>query len=229
MPALVVLLGGGPKSNGNGIISDKLIKIPSKRGPDALRLLLDDYEANAADGEYYHDYFVRMGRIHFYNFLKPLGDISVTNPLEYIDWGEDHNFVLHTAVGECAGVVIDLVSTLLFDSEEKIAWAKEALDNRLYADSIYHSYSAFINTAKAMLLTVNIKPSTQIQTLNDFHQQFVVQGHFAYAETFKEHVLRINKNEPSEIFAIRYLDDAKKFVEDVFAFRTIEKEPVTKS
>jgi sulfite reductase (ferredoxin) len=228
LPALVVLLGGGKKTNGDGIISDKLIKIPSRRGPDALRLLLDDYETNAAEGEYYHDYFVRKGRIHFYNFLKPLGDITATKPLEYIDWGEEHNFVLHTAVGECAGVMIDLVSTLLFDSEEKIAWAKEALDKGLYADSIYHSYSSFINTAKAMLLTMDIKPSTQIQTLNDFQQHYVTTGLFAFEGSFKDFVLRINKNEPSEVFAIQYAGDAKKFVEDVFAFRSIEREPVSK-
>jgi sulfite reductase (ferredoxin) len=228
LPALVVLLGGGKKTNGDGIISDKLIKIPSRRGPDALRLLLDDYETNAAEGEYYHDYFVRKGRMHFYNFLKPLGDITATKPSEYIDWGEEHNFVLHTAVGECAGVMIDLVSTLLFDSEEKIAWAKEALDQRLYADSIYHSYSSFINTAKAMLLTMDIKPSTQIQTLNDFQQHYVTTGLFSFEGSFKDFVLRINKNEPSEVFAIQYADDARKFVEDVFTFRSIEREPVSK-
>jgi sulfite reductase (ferredoxin) len=228
MPALVVLLGGAKLNNGDGIIADKLgIKIPSRRGPQALRILLDDYETNALDGEYYHDYFKRLGRSHFYTLLKPLGDVTSTNPLEYIDWGEEHNFILHTAVGECAGVMIDLVSTLLFDSEEKLAWSKEALTKQLYADSIYHSYSAFINTAKALLLTVDIRPSTQIQTLNDFQQHFVATGLFSFGD-FKEFVLRINKNEPTETFAITYLSDSKKFVEDVFAFRSSEKETIVK-
>ncbi|HEY8934741.1 MAG TPA: nitrite/sulfite reductase, partial [Cyclobacteriaceae bacterium] len=76
MPALVVLLGGGKLKNGEGIISDKILKIPSKRGPAALRLLLDDYATNGHEGEYYHDYFIRMGRNHFYAFLKPLGDMT---------------------------------------------------------------------------------------------------------------------------------------------------------
>src|SRR5690606_17229568 len=44
VPALVVLLGGAKLQNGEGIISDKVLKIPSKRGVQALRLLLDDYE-----------------------------------------------------------------------------------------------------------------------------------------------------------------------------------------
>ena len=230
MPALVVLLGGAKLTNGDGIISDKIgIKIPSKRGPDALRFLLDDYETNSLDGEYYHDYYKRLGQKHFYALLKPLGDTSVTNPLEYIDWGQENNFVLHTAVGECAGVMIDLVSTLLLDSEEKLAWSKEAFDKKSYADAIYHSYSSFINTSKALLLTNDIRPSTQIQTLNDFHQHFVATGAFSFTDSFKEYVLRINKNEPTETFAITYLSDAKKFLEDVFVYRNSEKETVVKS
>lgn len=224
LPALVVLLGGGKLQGGDGIISDKIIKIPSKRGPVALRYLLSDYEANSLPGEYYHDYFKRIGRNHFYQLLKPLGDITVTKPEEYIDWGEDHNFILHTAVGECAGVMIDLVSTLLYDSEDKLGWAKEALDQGMYADSIYHSYSAFINTAKALLLGRDVKPSTQIQTILDFQKLFVETGAFAFEGNFKEHVLRINKNEPSESFARTFLADSTKFMASVSTFRAEETE-----
>ena len=201
LPALVVLLGGGRLKNGEGVISDKIIKIPSKRGPQALRYLLSDYEANSLDGEYFHDYFKRLGRNYFYQILKPLGDISSTSPEEYIDWGRDDNFILHTAVGECAGVMIDLVSTLLYDSEDKLIWAREAFDKGQYADAIYHSYSAFINTAKALLLTRDIKPSSQYQTINDFQREFVDTQAFEYAGNFKDNVLQINKHEPGKIFA----------------------------
>jgi len=222
MPALVVLLGGGKVKNGEGIISDKIIKIPSKRGPDALRILFTDYETNSLEGEYYHDYFKRIGRNHFYQLLKPLGDITAVLPEEYIDWGQDHNFILHTAVGECAGVIIDLVATLLYDSEDKLGWAKEAYDQGLYADSIYHSYSAFINSAKALLLGRDIKPSTQYQTISDFQKEFVDTGVFPFEGNFKEYVLRINKNEPSEAFAAKFIAESTKFMEDVAAYRAAE-------
>ncbi|AYB34985.1 HEPN domain-containing protein [Chryseolinea soli] len=222
MPALVVLLGGGKVKNGEGIISDKIIKIPSKRGPDALRILFTDYETNSLEGEYYHDYFKRLGRNHFYQLLKPLGDITAVLPEEYIDWGQDHNFILHTAVGECAGVIIDLVATLLYDSEDKLGWAKEAYDQGLYADSIYHSYSAFINSAKALLLGRDIKPSTQYQTISDFQKEFVDTGVFPFEGNFKEYVLRINKNEPSEAFAAKFIAESTKFMEDVAAYRAAE-------
>jgi sulfite reductase (ferredoxin) len=227
LPALVVLLGGGKLKDGQGIISDKIVKIPSKRGPDALRLLLNDYEANALEGEYYHDYFIRAGRNHFYTLLKPLGDLTTVVSTDYIDWGEEHHFILHTAVGECAGVIIDLIATLLYDSQDKIEWATEALRGKQYADSIYHSYSAFINTAKALLLTRDIKPSTQIQVLTDFEKEFAVSGIIPIPD-FKSYVLRINKHEPTEEFAISYLEDSRKFLEDVFAYRSIEKEAIEK-
>ena len=228
MPALVVLLGGGKLKGGEGIISDKIIKIPSKRGPQALRLLLNDYEENSVDGEYYHDYFQRLGRNHFYQLLKPLGDITSTVPDEYIDWGQDSNFILHTAVGECAGVMIDLISTLLNDSEDKLKWAKEAYDKKQYADSIYHSYSAFINTAKSLLLAREIKPSTQIQTINDFQREFIDTGSFEFAGNFRDFVLSINKNEPSDSFALSYLTESLKFLEEVLAYRSTEKEVMEK-
>jgi len=228
LPALVVLLGGGRLGNGEGIVSDKILKIPSKRGPDALRILFNDYEANSTEGEYYHDYFKRLGRNHFYALLKPLGDLTTLNATDYIDWGEDHNFILHTAVGECAGVIIDLVSTLFYESEEKLEWSREAIRGQQYADSIYHSYSAFINTAKALLLTREIKPSSQYQVMTDFQTHFVETGIFSLNTNFKELVLRINKNEPTEEFAIAYLEDSKKFLGDVVAYRTTEKEVIEK-
>lgn len=228
LPALVVLLGGGRLKGGEGIISDKIIKIPSKRGPQALRVLLNDYEENSFDGEYYHDYFKRLGRNHFYQLLKPLGDITSVVSDEYVDWGQDRNFILHTAVGECAGVMIDLIATLLNDSEDKLKWAKEAYDKNQYADSIYHSYSAFINTAKSLLLSRDIKPSTQYQTISDFQREFVDSGAFEFEGNFKDYVLSINKNEPSDSFALSYLAESTKFLDEVLAYRSTEKEVIEK-
>ena len=227
LPALIFLLGGAKLSNGEGIIADKVIKIPSKRGVQALRLILDDYENNGQEGEYFHAYYQRInGRKYFYDLLKHLGDVTSIQPDEYIDWGEDHNFVLHTAVGECAGVIIDLVATLLYETDEKLGWAKEALEQKQYADSIYHSYNAFINTAKALLLTNDVRPSTQIQVLQDFQKNFVDSGEFPVNGNFIEHVLRVNKNEPTEEFAQQYWNDSMKFIEDAHTFRKSQKETV---
>lgn len=224
LPALVVLLGGAKLNDGRGLVAEKVLKIPTRRGVAALRLILDDYDTNGQEGEYFHVYYQRMGgRKYFYDLLKHLGDLTNIDQGEYIDWGEDHNFILHTATGECAGVIIDLVSTLFFESEEKVAWAGEALSQKQYADSIYHSYSAFINTAKALLLTNDIRVSTQIQVMDEFDKNFVATGGFPGITNFREFVLRINKNEPGEAFAEQFMKDSTKFLHDVKAFRDAQR------
>ncbi|MEJ0033641.1 MAG: HEPN domain-containing protein [Bacteroidota bacterium] len=223
LPALVVLLGGGKLRDGAGVISDKIVKIPSKKGPDSLRILLNDYEKNADEGEYYHEYFKRKGDKYFYAMLKPLAELSELTQEDYIDWGEDHKFKLQTAVGECAGVIIDLVATLFYDSQEKLDLSKSTLLNGQYADSIYHSYSAFINTAKALLLTQDVKPSTQHQVMNEFQKLFIEGNLIDISSNFREYVLRINKNEPSEQFAARFLEDSSEFLDKAYGWRKANK------
>ncbi|MCU0326052.1 MAG: nitrite/sulfite reductase, partial [Spirosomaceae bacterium] len=104
LPALQVLLGGGTVGDGVGRISDKVIKVPSKRGPAVLRTLLSDYEQNQLDGEYFNDYYDRQGEKYFYELLKPLADLSTLIDTDFIDWGHDDVFQTEIGVGECASV-----------------------------------------------------------------------------------------------------------------------------
>lgn len=220
LPAVQVMLGGGVNSDGEGEIAERVVKVPSKKAPDALKALLDDYDANGNDGEYYKDYFKRQGKMYFYNLLKPLASLDSVVELDYIDWGQENKFFVQTAVGECAGVIIDLVTTLLYDSDEKLAWAEDSLIHGQYSDSIYHSYNVFINSAKAMLLGENVKNNSQMSVINDFDRLLVESGAFSFAEgTFKEHVLQINKHEPSKEFAKEFLEKATYFLNEIKSVR----------
>ncbi len=219
LPALQVVLGGGNAGNGQGFLSEKVIKLPSKRGPESLRVLLDDYFLNGNEGEYYHDYYRRQGKMYFYSLLKPLAQLNTIVPSDYIDWGNDEKFALHTGVGECAGVVIDLVATLLLESEEKLALAQETYQSGAYADAIYHSYAAFINSAKALLVGEGVSNNSQASILKKFQEHFVAQGHFTFETDFETWVLRINQQEPSLTFATTYFNDSKDFLKEIYAFR----------
>ncbi len=219
VPALQVLLGGGTLGNGEGRMADKVIKVPSKRGTTALSMILNDYENNGNEGEYFNNYYDRLGKEYFYNLLKPLKDLTTLTPDEYIDWGHDVQFETAIGVGECAGVMIDLVSTLLFEAEEKLEWAKETLAAGQYADSIYNTYSFFVSTAKALLIDKEVMCNTQIGILNDFDKHYVSKGLFTFPTDFKTYVLRINENEPTKQFAEKFLSDAKQFVETSKKYR----------
>jgi sulfite reductase (ferredoxin) len=222
VPALQVLLGGGTVGNGEGRISDKVIKVASKRAPDVLRKLFNDFDLNAKEGEYFNSYYDRLGKDYFYQLLKPLGDNSNLNADEYYDWGQEEKFSTAIGVGECAGVVIDLVATLFFEAEEKLAWSAEAFGTGQYGDSIYYTYSSFINAAKALLLDKHIHVNTQHGVIGDFDKHFVEAGVFPLKTSFKELILQINKQEPSKEFAETYFSQGDEFVRKVKAFRELQ-------
>ncbi|XLS29938.1 HEPN domain-containing protein [Flavobacteriaceae bacterium M23B6Z8] len=218
-PALQVLLGGGILGDGKGQFADKVIKVPSKRGPQALRLILDDYKENSPENERFVDYYNRQGQMYFYELLKPLADVANLEPEDFIDWGHNKPYIKAVGVGECAGVVIDLVATLLFESEEKLDLSKEAIQQQKWADSIYHSYTSIVNTAKALLLSEKISTNTQADIIKQFNENFIQSGKLDFQQDFEGFVYQIKANEPTEGFALKYNEDAQKFYHMIDAYR----------
>jgi sulfite reductase (ferredoxin) len=215
-PALQVLLGGGNLGNGQGRFSDKVIKIPSRRGPEALRLILNDFQANA-NGLSFLNYYDAKGEKYFYEFLKPLADVTNLTEADFVDWGNADNYVKAVGVGECAGVVIDLVATLLVEAKDKLTFSQEALNDQKWSDSIYLTYAGFVNAAKALLLAEKQKTNHHAGIIDLFDTVFVETNTIPLATTFKELVYQIKDNEPSEAFAKQYLEQATAF------FATIEE------
>ncbi len=217
VPAAQVLLGGGTFGNGVGRAAEKVIKVPSKRVTNVLSVVLDDYQANRLDEELFNSYYDRTGKDHFYQLLKPLADLTDLTDSDFVDWGQEELFQPAIGVGECAGVVIDLVATLLYEAEEKMDWAKQAYTNQAYADAIYHAYSVYISAAKALLLEKGVNASTQAGIIKEFDEHYIASGELSLQDTFSNTVLTINKNDPTPAFATSYLQEAGKFLERVKA------------
>ncbi|UFH46833.1 nitrite reductase [Flavobacterium galactosidilyticum] len=220
-PALQVLLGGGNLGNGNGRFADKVIKIPSRRGPEALRYILNDFDANGK-GTSFLNYYEEKGEKYFYEILKPLANITNLTEADFVDWGNADNYVKAVGVGECAGVVIDLVATLLLEAKDKLTFAQEAFHDKKWSDAIYHAYSGFVNGAKALLLSENQKTNHQAGIIDLFDTVFVETNKIPFETTFKELVFQINKNEPTEAFAKKYIEQAIAFFDTIEAFRAKE-------
>jgi len=212
LPSVQVLLGGGTVGDGVGRAAEKIVKVPAKRATYVLRAVLDDYKANSVEDELFNDYYDRQGKDYFYRLLKPLADLSTLTEEEFVDWGHQETFATAIGVGECAGVVIDLVATLLFEADEKLGWSKEAFADGRWADAIYHAYNTFISSAKALLLDKNINSSTQAGIIKEFDLNYVSTGEIKLNSSFNDLVLEINKNEPSEDFAKIYLNGAANFL-----------------
>ena len=212
LPSVQVLLGGGTVGDGFGRAADKVVKVPAKRATHVLRAVLDDYKEFSITDETFHNYYDRQGKDYFYQLLKPLANLTTLTEDEFVDWGHEETFATAIGVGECASVIIDLVATLLYESEEKMGWAKEDYENGAWADAIYHSYNVFISSAKALLLDKGVSSSTQAGIIREFDTHYVSTGEFALDGTFNDLVLQINKNEPTEAFATQYKAEAEAFL-----------------
>jgi sulfite reductase (ferredoxin) len=219
LPALQVLLGGGFAGDGEGQIGDKVIKLPSKRGPEAMRVLLNDYQDNAFEGEYFNQYYARQTKNYFYQLLKPLADLSNVQDDEYRDWDHDELFKTEVGVGECAGVMIDLVGTTLVEANEKLALAHEMQHIGVWADAIYHAYNTFITGAKALLIGEGVATNTQYSIVKEFEETFGGTFYPNQEGYFSQRVFSINKNEPTEAFAREFVEAAGEFLTQVKAFR----------
>lgn len=217
-PALQVLLGGGNLGNGQGRFSDKVIKIPSRRGPDALRYILNDFETNG-NGAKFLDYYDAKGEKYFYEFLKPLADVTNLTDADFIDWGNADNYVKAVGVGECAGVVIDLVATLLLEAKDKLTDAQESFAEGKWSDAIYQAYAGFVNGAKAILLAENQKTNTHSGIIDLFDTVFTATNKIQLESNFADLVYQINKNEPSEAFAKKYIQEAISFFDLLERYR----------
>jgi sulfite reductase (ferredoxin) len=214
LPALQLLLGGGSLGNGHGRIAEKVIKFPSKRILDVLRTLLNDYQENEND-ESFNAYYDRQGNKYFYDLLKPLADTTNVIDTDYIDWGNEDKFKTAIGVGECAGVMIDLVATLLVDADEKLALADLSFQNGAWGDSIYHSYAAAIHAAKALLIENKVHCNTHAGILADFDKHLGPNFGFSESETFQAYVTRINHSAPEKDFATRYNKEMADLVEQI--------------
>lgn len=220
MPAMQILLGGGFDKDGNMTISDKVVKMPSKTAPDGFRAVLNDYEDNAEEGEYFNNYYQRRlaeDKMYFFTLLKPYTVLpDEITPDLMIDWGNEDKYEKAIGVGECAGVILDLVGTLILESEEKFEKAKRTLDNGNWQDSIYHSYNSFITAAKALLTGEGVKCNTSIGIIADFDQTFVESGLYDLGgKTFMDVALQHRVNEPSLEFARKFFADAEAFMNAV--------------
>lgn len=219
IPAMQVVIGGGVSPNGEGFIAEKVIKLPTKRIPTALSLLLNAFETNADWGEYFNDFYQRLGKMHFYHLLKPLAELETLDQAEYIDWGKEEKFIPEIGVGECASVMLDVIGTIIDEAQERLEWAEAGLKVKAYADAIYNSYSAFVIGAKALLLSEDVKCNTQIGILESFEEVFGNNARFTFAEGFKAYVLRMQQHEPSAEFAQEYFNQSTEFLRTVRNYR----------
>ena len=211
VPALQVLLGGTNLGDGQARFADKVIKIPTKRVENVIRFLLNDFKKSKLVQESFSNYYNRKGKIHFYDLLKPLADVTKVSDDELLDWGSSEKFKTEIGVGECAGVKIDLTKTLLFEAKEKLDETEYFFLQNKFKDSAYTAYSALIQTAKSYLLKHGIETNSKAQIESEFEKHFNKVAAYFKEKTFSELVNQLNAAHFNSTSTLEYTASAKRF------------------
>lgn len=224
IPAMQVVLGGGIDPEGLGFIGEKVIKIPTKKIPESVKVLLVDFESNSDENTYFNNYYYERGKRYFYDLLKPIAEVEGLPEDFLMDWGQDHHYKQEIGVGECAGVILDVVGTIVNDAKDRLLLGKERYLSGDFGDAAYFAYSTMVIGAKALLLSDDVKCNTHRKIISDFNEMFVNKGRFSFSGDFESHVLQYNSEKPDQQFVKEYLTSAEQFLEDSIAYR--EKELV---
>lgn len=210
-PALQVLIGGANFGYGEARFGDKVIKVPTKRIEQVIRKILDDFLANRLEHELFKNYYNRRDKIYFYELLKEIADVQNAQDTELLDWGADQKFKPEIGIGECAGVKIDLVKTLLFEAYEKIDEANWFIENQKWNDAAYVAYSSIIQSAKAFLIKNEVPTNSKHQIAEAFEAYYPLVKSKFLAETFKELLNQYIATSDNQKLVIDLVQQAERF------------------
>lgn len=206
-PATQLLLGGENLGNGKGRFADKILKVPAKRTPKVLKWILNDFKKEKRLVEDFLAYYDRKGKDYFYQNLKHFSNSDNLKPADFIDWGNDEIYQKAIGIGECAGVTIDLVQTLLFDAKEANENSLVALKEKRFSDAIYHAYNGRIRAAKAALTKTPAKINSHASIIENF-DQYYPDFFMDFPKNFKESNSEIQYQHPTESFAVYFSDQS---------------------
>lgn len=209
-PALQVLLGGSNNGNGEARFGDKVLKVPSKRVKEVIRIVLDDFLQNKLNEEKFSQYYLRKDKIYFYDLLKEIADLTNAADDELLDWGASEKFKPEIGIGECAGVKIDLVKTLLYEAWEKVEEAQYFIEEEKWNDAIYTAYSSKIQSAKAFLIKKGKNTNSKHQITEAFEEYYPLISSKFLEPTFKE-FLAENNTTRNRNYALEYVQQAEQF------------------
>ena len=210
-PATQILLGGGVLGNGQGRFADKVLKVPAKKTPQVLRWILQDFEENKTQEEDFFGYYDRQTKDYFYQNLKHYSETDQLTPSDFIDWGNEVKYEKAIGIGECAGVTIDLIQTLIFEAEEAYGWALGSLEENRLSDAVYHAYNARVRAAKALLTAKGAKTNSHSAIINGFDTEFPNYSQETQ-HSFKGGIAAFETQKPDVEFTKVFIKETQSFI-----------------
>ena len=155
VPHFQIVLGGKWVENA-GSYGLAIGAVPSKRIPEAVKRITEQFVSNKLENETFQDFIQRIGK----RALKQLFDDLIHVPTHdenaefYSDWGDPREFTLgDMGAGECAGEVVSLAEFDLAAAEAQVFEAQIQLEEKNYHKADGLAYSAMLLAAKGLIKT----------------------------------------------------------------------------
>jgi sulfite reductase beta subunit-like hemoprotein len=105
LPAYHVFVGGAYDGGKMRVATQLKVRLPAKRGPEAVERFVQLYERDRQPDEPFNDFFDRVGPTPFEESIKDLvlpGEFVDENRSMFIDWNRIELYQLIRGEGECA-------------------------------------------------------------------------------------------------------------------------------
>jgi sulfite reductase (ferredoxin) len=220
VPHFQVVLGGQWTENA-GSFGLAMGAVPSKRIPDVVTRLTENYIQGRSKEESFQDYVQRIGKVEVKGLLDDLTMVPAFEeaPSFYTDWGDTRVFTVgDMGKGECAGEVVPLVQFELSNCEREAFEAQIFLDEGEYEQAYKTAFSAMVHAAKALVKTQFLDvPEDNDSIVNEFRTRFYDTELFfdAFAKgKFANYLFRVHTEEVPEYT----LDKAHQVIEETQLF-----------
>jgi len=169
----------GGSVNGTAKIGQMTVKLPAKAVPAAITHLIDVYRRDRLANEGLPGFIARMGKNKLKDELIPYTIVPSyeADPTFYYDWEGEEEFILEDlGPGECAGGALEMIENGILEAEQELYQAKLLVENHQYSVSVNKSYRAVLASAKALLVTEGLEPSTDADTFIEFDSRIAQKG-----------------------------------------------------
>lgn len=229
VPHFQLVVGGSWANNGRQF-GLAIGAIPSKRVPEAVKLLTTTYAKERENGETFQAWAHRIGRRRVKELVSVLCDVPSFEeaPDFYRDWGDVRVFTTgDIGVGECAGEVISPSEFAFAESERLIFEAQLALDEQQPELAATRALSAMVHAARAACLRLQPSLSQAPEVVGaTFDRLLGTTGEFDAASPgarFSRHYVRARQEPTSDMTLARArqrVEEAQLFIDAAHAYET---------
>src|SRR5665213_741591 len=227
VPHFQVVIGGEWANNGH-TYGMAVAAVPSKRIPQAMKLLTDKYTKERQPGENFQKFINRVGKVAIKTLLQNLATLPTheAEPEMFTDWGDPREYTIgDIGKGECAGEIVAPSEFSLTAADSKVFEAQLKLDAKDLKGAVELAYDSMVSAAEGVIRNHNREyVGNADTTVSIFKKSFFETGVFVKHVNntqFSAYLFKAHDNpltNPSYDEAHRRVEEAQLYLEAVYSY-----------